>query len=324
MRTAVLLVSYLIAAVSSCEETGGEPSGPEREPSSPREAASAQKEPPPLKAASSKGETEPTVARQGSSSTQASPRVKEDVPPSTRESSKGETESSRAMPEKEGGETRQEAASQTAVPLHTWKKGDKLERVIRDRYDIPPNRDWTDSLRVEAIKDLVLKYNTLESEKRIPEGRALVLPSRDQIYIEAGLPSELREPLQHLFRAESLYYEHCERALDYMCNRGSAVPPKMKADFIYMAEKVLELKTRLETKKNKPLSRQLNKALRSLTSLHQGFTFTIDYRAYDQEHCDFAAKDITATKRTFSNLSHQLYKWSLEERAFAATGPQSP
>ena len=227
-------------------------------------------------------------------------------------------------PEREGASKAEVESPEPegAYPVHVWKRGDKLETVLRRRYDIPANRDWTDSLRLEALGDLVLWHNGLKDAKRIPEGQKITLPPREEIFIDAGSPAEFREALRDLVRVESLYYARCEEAMDYMCNKKRAIPKEMKADFEYMTEKGSTLEAKLETKKTTPPSMQLKKALRSLGILHQTFTFTINYRKFDEEHCDFAAKDITATKRTFSNLAYQLYRWSQEESARAG-GPSS-
>jgi hypothetical protein len=280
LRAALFSISYLVFAASTCENRDDTPPAALQAPASPPRASE------------SKVKTKPAE--------EASPKkVKVD-----------EKKEEAALQTKTE-ESSQDSGSDT--PVHVWQKGDELETVVRRRYDIPKNRDWTDSLRVEAIVDLVLGHNGLKSQKQIPEGKEIVLPPREEMFIEAGFPSELGAQLTSLFRAESLYYEHCENALDFMCNKGKAIPREMKDDFAFMAQTVTELKTDLEARKTNPPSKQLRKALGSLTSLRQGFTFTINYKTYDEEHCDFAAKDITATKRVFSNLSYQLYKWSGEK-----------
>jgi hypothetical protein len=205
------------------------------------------------------------------------------------------------------------------VPLHVWKKGDKLSYVVHERYEIPKNRDWTDSFRVEPVEDLILYYNGLKSSKKIREGTEIRLPPRDQIFIEAGFPAELREHLQDLLLVESLYFKHCYEALDYMCDDDKpaakrVVPPSMKKDFNLMSEKTAAFKKALEERKGPSVSRKLKKVLSSLQGLQYTFESIVNWK-YDANFCDFGAKDVTGTKRIFSNLVYQLYKWSLEEKA---------
>jgi hypothetical protein len=236
------------------------------------------------------------------------------------EQKKSKTDSAETKAEKKDVVEEASPEAKTETPVHVWSKGDKIENVIRERYHIPKTTDWTDSWRLEAVIDLVLYHNGLKNKKRIPEGKNLVLPDRDQIFIQAGFPSEFREQLQNLFRVESLYHEYGLEATRY-CDKRTGLPKDMKDTFEEMAEKVSELKTKLETKKTEPISKELKKVLDGLDGLYHTFIYILKYPSPDPDECEWEGKDNTATKRLFSNLSYRLYKWVQQDAARSSAEP---
>ena len=204
------------------------------------------------------------------------------------------------------------------VPTHEWRTRDKMESVVRKRYELPPNRDWTDNLRVECVADYVRYHNGVKRDKEIPEGATIQMPDRARILIEAGFPSIYETELKQVFEAENLFYIHGYKSIDYLCDDDKPVakrrvPKAMKKDFDTMAAAMMTLKTKLEETEKKPISPALKKVTDSLNGLHYTFKEVVDWQ-YDEQYCDLSAKELTCTKRSLSNLNYRLYKWAVERK----------
>ena len=197
---------------------------------------------------------------------------------------------------------------------YLWKKGDKLDRVVRHRYGFPENKIWTDTFRIECIEDFVLKRNGLENKKKIPSGTTLVLPDRERLFVDVGFPEPLAAHLTTLFETETRYYELGDEAVERMCTEDQRFPKRLREAFGEMAERTAAFRSALEAYET-PAGKPLKKVLEVLTGLAYNFNEVAGFKKYDESFCDFAGKEVTGTKRQFSNLMYRLYKWSSMQKA---------